>query len=289
MIERPVHVGDVLTTGQVVARLDPQIQQNALNVAQANLQSLQAVMTQTRLTFSRQQELLKDGWTTRANFDDAQQKLLTAQGQVDAAQAQMRIAEEQQGYTNLYADAAGAVTAVGAEPGEVVHAGQMIVQVARQGARDAVFDVPGQAIQSAPRNAPIEITLSDDPRVKAVGHVREVSPQADTATRTFRVKVAITDPPEAMRLGSTVVGRLKLSAPKGVEIPASALAEGNGSPSVWVVDPKSKTVSERSVEVGRYDPASVVISQGLSKGDVVVTAGVQTLRPGQKVTLLGAL
>ena len=119
--------------------------------------------------------------------------------------------------------------------------------------------------------------------------MREVSPQADAATRTFRVKVAIADPPEAMRLGSTVVGRLKLNAPSGVEIPASALAEANGSPSVWVVDPKSKTVSERSVEVLRYDPASVVISEGLSTGDVVVTAGVQTLRPGQKVSLLGAL
>ena len=85
MIERPVHVGDVLAAGQVVARLDPQIQQNALRSAEANLASIEAVLTQARLTFSRQQELLKDGWTTRANFDEAQQKLLTAQAQVDSA------------------------------------------------------------------------------------------------------------------------------------------------------------------------------------------------------------
>ena len=150
MIERPVHVGDVLKAGQVVARLDPQIQDNALRSAEANLASIEAVLTQARLTFSRQQELLKDGWTPRANFDEAQQKLLTAQAQVDSAQAQVRIAREQQSYTVLFADAPGAVTAVGAEPGEVVRAGQMVVQLARQGGRDAVFDVPEQLIRIRP-------------------------------------------------------------------------------------------------------------------------------------------
>ena len=80
MIERPVHVGDVLKPGQVVARLDPQIQDNALRSAEANLASTEAVLAQARLTFSRQQELLKDGWTPRANFDEAQQKLLDRPG-----------------------------------------------------------------------------------------------------------------------------------------------------------------------------------------------------------------
>ena len=104
MIERPVHVGDVLTADQLVARLDPQIQDNALRSAEANLASMEAVLTEARLTFSRQQQLLKDGWATRANFDEAQQKLLTVQAQVDSAQAQVRIAHEQQSYTMLFAD-----------------------------------------------------------------------------------------------------------------------------------------------------------------------------------------
>src|SRR5580704_16744921 len=127
MIERPVNVGDVLKAGQVVARLDPQIQQNALNSAQANLASVEAVLTQARLTFWRQQQLVKDGWTSPANFDEARQKLETIQAQVDAAQAQLRTAQDQLSYTVLSADAPGAVTAVGAEPGEVVRAGGMIV------------------------------------------------------------------------------------------------------------------------------------------------------------------
>jgi membrane fusion protein, multidrug efflux system len=288
IIERPVHVGDVLTAGQVVAKLDPQIQQNGLNTAQANLASVEAVLTQARLTFGRQQQLVNDGWTSRANFDEARQKLETTQGQVGAAQAQLRTAQEQLGYTVLSADAPGAVTAVGAEAGEVVHAGQMIVQVARQGGRDAVFDVPEQLIRTGPRDGLVEIALTNDPTVRATGRVREVAPQADATTRTWQVKVGLIDPPEAMQLGSTVAGSIKLAAPAGVELPASALTEANGQPAVWVIDPPSQTVSLRNVDVLRHDPATVVISHGLETGDLVVIAGVQVLRPGQKVRLLGA-
>lgn len=288
MIERPVNVGDVLTAGQVVARLDPQNQQNALTSAQANLTSAEAALTQAGLTFTRQQDLIKGGWTTRAKFDEAQQAFLSAQAQVDSAQAQVRIAQDQLSYTVLSADAPGAVTAVGAEPGEVVHAGQMVVQLAQEGGRDAVFDVPEELIRTGPRDPLVELALSNDPQVKATGRVREVSPQADSATRTFRVKVGIINPPEAMQLGSTLTGRIKLAPPPGAQVPASALTETNGRPAVWVVDPHSQTVSLRNVDVLRYDPASVVVSQGLESGEVVVTAGVQTLHPGQKVRLLGA-
>ena len=287
MIERPVNVGDVLKGGQVVARLDPQNQQNELRSAQAELSSAQAALKQAQLTFRRQQELLKNGWTPRARFDEAEQGLRTAEAQVDAARAQVRIAQDRLSYTVLVADAPGAVTAVGAEAGEVVRAGQMIVQLAREGGRDAVFDVPEQLIRTGPRDPVVEIALTDDPQVTATGRVREVAPQADPATRTFQVKVGITSPPEAMRLGSTVTGRVKLTAPPGMELPASALTEANGRPAVWVVGPQGQTVSLRPVEVVRYDPASVVISQGLETGEIVVTAGVQVLRPGQKVRLLG--
>jgi len=286
MIERPVNVGDVLKGGQVVARLDPQNQQNELRTAQAELSSAQAALKQTQLTFRRQQDLLKNGWTPRARFDEAEQALRTTEAQVDAARAQVRIAEDRLSYTVLLADAPGAVTAVGAEPGEVIRAGQMIVQLAREGGRDAVFDVPEQLIRTGPHDPLVTITLTNDPRVTATGRVREVAPQADSATRTFQVKVGITNPPEAMRLGSTVTGRITLSAPPGVELPASTLTGANGHPAVWVVDPQSQTVSLRSVDVFRYDPATVVISQGLESGEIVVTAGVQALRPGQKVRLL---
>ena len=287
MIKRLVHVGDALQAGEIVAQLDPQNQQNALLTAQANLASAEAALTQARLTFGRQQQLLAGGWTPRAKFDEAQQTLLSAEAQVKAAHAQVANAQDQLSYTVLFADAPGVVTATGAEPGEVVRAGQMIVNVARQGGRDAVFDVSEQIIRTGPRDPVVQIALTNDPSVRATGRVREVSPQADPATRTFQVKVGIIDPPKAMELGSTVTGSVKLSAPVGLQVPPSALIEADGRPAVWVVDPKSQTVSPRNVDVSRYDPADVVVSRGLDAGEVVVTAGVQTLHPGQKVSLLG--
>lgn len=288
MIERPVNVGDVVKAGQVVARLDPLIQQNVLRAAQANLAAAEAQLNEARLNFARKQQLVKDGWATRTQFDAAEQALKTAQAQVDSTRAQLRTAQDQESYTVLVADAAGVVTSVGAEPGEVVRAGRMVVQLARQGGLDAVFDVPEQLIRTGPRDPMVEIVLTNEPGVRASGRVREIAPQADTATRTFQVKVGIIDPPEAMRLGSTVIGRIKLTAPPGVTIPAGALTQTNGRPAVWVMDPGSQTVSLRNVDVLRYDPAAVVISQGLETGEIVITAGVQTLRPGQKVRVLGA-
>ncbi len=134
----------------------------------------------------------------------------------------------------------------------------------------------------------VEIALTNDPETKATGRIREVAPQADPATRTFEVKVGLIDPPEAMRLMSTVTGRIRLAAPQGVEVPASALTQADGRPAVWLVDPQKLTVSRRNVNVLRYDAASAVISQGLERGDVVVTAGAQVLRPGQNVRFLEA-
>jgi RND family efflux transporter MFP subunit len=289
VIERPVHVGDLIEAGQVVARLDLSTQQNALQAAEATLAATQAQLVEARLNFQRQQALLKDGWVAQAKFDGATEHLKTVQSQVVSAEARARIAHDELGYTTLSADRPGVVTAVGAEPGEVVRPGQMVVQVARQDGRDAVFDVPEELFQTTPRDPPVEVVLADDPKVKAAGHVREVSPQADQATRTFEVKVGLIDAPEAMRLGSTVTGRIHLAPPPGVQVPASALTEASGRPAVWVVNPQSQTVSLRNVEVARYEPAAVLISNGLQPGEVVVTAGAQSLHPGQKVRLLGAV
>jgi RND family efflux transporter MFP subunit len=288
MIERPVHVGDELQPGQLVARLNPQDELNAVRVAEAQLSAAEARLAEAQKTFWRQQELLKSGWTPRARFDDAQQVLLSAQAMVNSSEALLHEAQQQLSYATLTADAPGVVTATGAEPGEVVRAGQMVAQVARQGGRDAVFDVPEQLIRTGPRDPVVQLALTNDPAVRAIGRVREVAPQADPATRTWQVKVGIIDPPSGMALGSTVTGTVKLTPPPGVTVPASALTEANHHPAVWVVDPHSDAVSLRSVNVARYDATTAVISQGLQRGDIVVTAGVQVLRPGQKVRLLEA-
>lgn len=288
MIERSANVGDQVKAGQVVARLDPQNALNTLRSAQAALAAAESQLVTAANTFERQDRLLGNGFTTQANHDAARSALQAAQSAVDNAEAQLKIAQDNVSYTDLVADAPGTVTARGAEPGEVVQAGQMILQLARQGGRDAVFDVPANILRSAPPEVVISVTLSDDPSVTATGRVREVAPQADPVTRTFRVRVGLDNPPAAMRLGSTVIGKVELGNDAVIDIPASALTALNSKPAVWVVDPATQTVALRNIEVRSFSQARIGVDSGLSPGEVVVTAGVQALHPGQKVRLLGA-
>ncbi|TDH60577.1 efflux RND transporter periplasmic adaptor subunit [Dankookia rubra] len=289
MVERLVNVGDRVSAGQVVARLDRQNEENSLRAARAQLSATRAQLTEARNNYQRQRELLQTGFTTRVRYDQATQTLRSAESALDAAQAQANIAENRLGYTELHADAGGTVTARGAEPGEVVQPGRMIVQIAREEGRDAVFDVPPSMKDQAPADPVIEVALTMDPTVRATGRVREVSPRADPATGTFRVWVGLDAPPPAMRLGSTVTGRMEIGGGTAIEVPASALTRAQQQPAVWVVDPATQTVALRPVEVLRFDPARVLIAQGLETGETVVTAGVQALRPGQKVRLLGSV
>jgi RND family efflux transporter MFP subunit len=290
LMARPVSVGDRATAGQVVAQLDPQIEQNALRAAEADLLAAQAVLDQTQRLETRQRDLLGRGSTPQAQYDVSQQQFRTAQAQVDSAQARVHTAAERVNYCDLHADAPGIVLAKGAEPGEVVRAGQMVLRIAREGLKDAVFDAPAHIVPllDGPRDAIVQITLADDPSVKAQGRVREVAPQPDSATRTFPVRIALIDPPAAMQLGSVVIGSISVPSPPVIEIPSAALTESNGHPAVWVVEASTQTVALRPVEVLRYESDAVLVAKGLDDGEVVITAGVQVLRPGQKVKLLGA-
>ncbi len=287
VVERLVDVGDPVKAGQPVARLDDEDEKNSLRAAEASLLAAEGQMIEADGNYERQRQLLERGFTTRQRYDEAAQVLRTLSAQVDAAAAQLDIARRRLDDTVLLADAAGTVTARGAEPGEVVQAGRMIVRIARDGGRDAVFDAPADVVARGSRDLPVEVSLSIDPSVTAAGRIREVSPQADATTGAFRVRVALDAPPEAMRLGSTVTGRTRLESIGGIKVPASALARTGGEPAVWVVDPATSTVTARPVEVLLYRPSEVVLAGGLAAGEIVVTAGVQTLRAGQKVRLLG--
>lgn len=288
VLERRVGVGDQLTAGQPVATLDSETQRNALQAVRADLVAAEGERDRTEADYARQAQLLERGFTTRVRYDEALQRMRAARSRVDVLLAQEATAREQLAFTEINADAPGVVTAVGAEPGEVVAAGQMVVRLAREGGRDAVFDVPERLMSTAPADPDVTVALTTDPGVTATGHVREVSPQADPVTRTFRVRVGLIDPPAAMRLGSTVGGSVTLGAPAGIALPASALVERDGRPAVFVFDAATGTVALRPVRVARFDLASVLIEDGVVPGETVVTAGVQALRPGQSVRLAGA-
>jgi RND family efflux transporter MFP subunit len=288
MIARRVDVGQVVQTNQLVAELDPQPQLDSLRAAQARVVGAEAALHEADNNEQRQRALVDKGWSTKVQFDAAERAFQTAKAELDAAIAEWHASEDKFGYTKLLADAPGSVIATGAEAGEVVRAGQMIVTVAHQDGADAVFDVPANLLRQVSPDATITVSLTDDPSVRTTGRVRELAPQADPITRSYRVKVGLAEKPEVMRLGATVSGETHMLGTEGVELPATALTTTDNKPAVWVVDPKNLEVLLRTVQLQRQDSSSIVVSNGLKEGELVVTAGVHALRPGQKVRLLTA-
>ena len=187
LLENNGKLGERMQRGDLVARLESQTEENQLRAATAALAAAQAQYNQAAGHYDRQRTLFRQGWATRATYETAEKGKKTAAAQVEAAEAQLSAAEDLLGFTELRADQDGVVTTVGPGAGEVVTPGQMIVRVARQDGRDAVFDAPSQVIRSAPSNPDIMVSLADDPNVKVGGPVREVSPQADPVSRSFKV------------------------------------------------------------------------------------------------------
>lgn len=288
IIERPVDIGSIVTKGDLLALLDPQPRLQDLQSARADAASAQATLVKNQATEDRQAKLLKDGFTSRSNYDDALANLRTAQSQVGSTTARLRQAEDNVGYTQLRAGADGVVTTVSANIGQVMSAGQAVVRLAQPGEREGVFNVSDAILSGAPKNPPVTVVLASNPAISVVGRVRYVSPQADAMTRTYEVRISLPDAPQAMRLGATVTGSISFDAAAAVELPGSVLFEQDGKPAVWVVDPKAGTVTVKPISIARYSGDKIVLNGGLHKGDVVVTAGVQKLIPGQKVRLVDA-
>jgi RND family efflux transporter MFP subunit len=288
VVERLVDVGAQVAEGDLLARLDSQDQQNALKGAQSEAAAAQASIEQSRAQEERQRKLLADGYTTRTQYDNAQRRYAQAQADLASAQAKLNAAQDTLSYTELRADRAGVITAKGAEPGQVVASGQMVVRLADPNEREAVFQVPGAGLrlEAGAAMPTVEVRLVGDQNLVTEGTIREVSPGVDPITRTYTVKVALADPPPAFLLGSAVVGRARLPAQAVINLPSSALFQtAQGGPAVWVVDQPKNTVSLRPVSVLQYDTGTVTVSDGLDAGENVVIGGSQKLRPGQKVTI----
>jgi len=290
VLSRLVDVGTSVKQGDTLATLDTQDYENRLRSAEADVASADAAVVEAQSTEGRQAKLLKDGWTPRATYDTTLRNLRAAEARLTAAKANLGLTQDQLRYTELKAEFDGLVTAVGAEAGQNVNAGQMVVKLARPGDKDGVFNIAETAFADA-GNTEGEVVVwpLSNPDMAVDGVVREISPVADPATRTYTIKVTLKDPPPQLRFGMSIAGRLKGRAPLAVALPLSAVFEENGLPAVWLFDPQSGCVSLKPVTVVRYEANTAVIADGLAKGDIVVTAGANTLRVGQKVRLADAV
>lgn len=283
IISRDAEIGQRVGADEVIARLDPRDQESGITAAEATLSSAQATLRQAEASFQRQQELMRGGFTTRPAFDQAQEAFRTAQGSVMSAEAALGVAREQLGYTELRPGVSGIIVDRSAEEGQVVQSGQTVFTIAVDGPRDAVFNVHEALVANPPPARGPIVALAANPRIQAQGVVREVSPTVAADTATVRVKVTLDPTPPEMALGSSVIGYARFASRPVVSIPWSALFRWQRRPAVWIVDPQNSTVSIKTVGILHYTAASVILSDGVSVGDLVVSAGTQLLHPGQMV------
>lgn len=280
---RHVNVGDLVREGQVLANLDATSLQLAVNQAQADLASAEAKLDLAKVNEQRQKTLVQSAASTKEQMEEALQSREAAEATVQQLQASLSKAEEQLGYASLRANSDGVVSAVSAEVGQVVSAGQTVVTIAGLDARDAVVDIPDSFAALSALGTPFEVYLQAEPETKVTGTVREASPQADSATRTRRTKIALQSPPEGFRLGSTVTATPVLPNDGSIWLPQTAVGEADGKPFIWVVDQKTLTVSRRTVTVRPSLNGGIDVLSGLEKGERVVTAGVNSLADNQSV------
>lgn len=284
--ERLVDVGERVAAGQVLARIDAQEQQADLQVALATLLSAEAQRTQAQQAFDRQQALFATGVSTRASLDEAREALLMAQATVGSAQALADTARDTLAQTDLTADADGVITARNAEVGQVAQAAQLVFTLAHDGPRDAVINADESAFLAGELEDKVEVRLlSGGDAIKAT--VREVSPTIDTATGTIRVKLSLENAP-GVSLGSPIVASARYKPVSTIELPWSAMTSYAGQPAVWIVDPNTRAVSIRPVEILNYQRGRFSIRSGVTPGEIVVAIGTKFLSEGEVVAFEGA-
>ncbi|MER8752396.1 efflux RND transporter periplasmic adaptor subunit [Mesorhizobium sp. M1050] len=284
VVTRDVDIGDLVTKGTTFATLDPTALELAVQAAKAGLSNAQAEFTNAYASEERQRALLADRNTSQATYEAAQQARQAAQANVERARAALAKSQEQLGYARLFSDFDGVVTATGAEVGQTVSAGQTVVTVARSDVREAVVDIPDQLTGDLAVGTGFDVILQSLPSIRTEAKLREIAPQADSSTRTRRVRLTLLNAPTAFRLGSTVTATRVMPIDPTIELPLSALVEKDGKQQVWIVDAQSK-VALHDIQIGAKRGGSFVVAGGLNAGARVVTAGVHSLTPGETVKI----
>lgn len=287
ILERLVDPGQIVKAGQPLMKLDPTDYELATNAVRASVEAAKAKDVQATADEVRLRKLLETGAVSRQAYEQVKAAADSSAAQLEAAQAQYKQTRNQADYAVLKADAAGVVMDVPAQPGQVISAGQAVVKLAKAGAREAVINVPEQAISSLPRTA--TAALYSDKQNSFPAKLRELSSAADPLTRTYQAKYTLSGEGEHAPLGATVTihtaGDTR-SAHTLIGAPVSALVDKGDGPSVWVVDNKTNTVMQRKVSIASLGEELVTISSGITTGERVVAFGAHLLKQGQKVELL---
>ena len=284
VVAREVDAGAVVQPGQVIARIDPTDYRLAVDNARAALVSADADYARAKADLERYQALRGSSAFMAQTLDQRQSLASTAQARIDQAKSQLATAENNLAYTELKADAAGIITAVQAEVGQVLAQGQGVVKLAHSEQLEILVGVPEHRLKAVREARDVTFELWSDAGHRHAARLRELSPSADPMTRTYPARFSVVEPPAFIGLGMTAT--LTLSRSEGTplaEVPLAAIFQQGTQPAVWVVDRASGAVALRAVTIARWRDDTALIASGVSDGEIVATAGVHKLEPGQKV------
>jgi RND family efflux transporter MFP subunit len=282
IVVRLVDAGDRVRIGDVVARLDPRDLQLQVESAEAELTAAMSNLAQAAADELRYQNLRTRGYAAVADYERKKAAKDEAEGRMERAQRALDLARNQLAYGELKADADGAITATLAEPGQVVALGQPVVRLAHRGEMEAAVALPETWLGEA-RQSNASVRLWSGPGHKFSARLRELSPQADAATRTYAARFTIEDPDNTVALGMTAT--VVLSRPVDTmvaKVPLAAILNRGTGPTVYRID-DSGMLERRPVTVSSFNEVAALITSGLEEGDEIVTLGVQMLQAGQKV------
>jgi multidrug efflux system membrane fusion protein len=287
VVERFVEVGNVVAPGTLLARLDPEDSRLQLMEAMGGLEAAKAEKKKAELDLKRYTKLYKDKMISAAEHLRFSNELEVANARYTQAEAQLEVSRNQSDYTHLYADKGGVITSLDMEVGQVVVAGQTVVNVALPEEKEVVIAVAENSLEEVQQAEEIKISLWIDPAKFYRGKIREVSPGADPITRTYSVKISILDDDPKIQLGmTTTVVIIQKKQGQVARLPLTSIFQKDSQPAVWIYSPETEQVGLQLVNVLEYHFDSVLIQSGLKQGQKVVIAGVNKLHEGQKVRLM---
>lgn len=290
IVSRMVEVGGAVKRGQPLLRLDPAQETLHVVAAAADVDAARSRVAQNRVDLQRTEQLLARSFASQAELDQQRLALAQSESALQSALAQQQIKFNQRGYTTLVADRDGVVSAIAAEAGQVVSAGQPIVTLAADGEREVVVSIPESRVEELRRARNLQVSVWAQPGKTYAGSLRELAPDTDSVTRTYSARISVHGADTALRLGMTAsVFAPDVDGSTAIRLPMTAIYDKAGQPQVWLVDGKNARVSLRAVQLGAAHNDSVLVVGGLVGGETVVTAGVHMLHAGQQVKTIAPL
>ena len=285
IIKRNVQLGSTVHPGEVLMQIDAKDIQQTVNSNSAQIYSAQAQLELAESNLNRYRQLYEQGAVGRMVYDQYITAYTVAAAGVQQAAAQYEQGTNQLDYSLLKVDKPGIVSGISAEIGQVVTAGQTIITVVQDGEREVEISVPENRIDELRQAQTLKVTFWALANKILDGKVREIAPMADSATRTFKVRISLLNPPPEIKLGMTAAVSVGSNVQQAVYIPLTAVYQAGNTPAVWVVT--ADTLSLRPIQTGNWGNGTIQVLSGLQQGDRIVTAGVHKLSEGQKVKVGG--